>query len=298
LTRPIALRIALFGSGSPASVLALRALAERAVVVAVVLPAGPPSFGPRAAYRALRRRMQARPLHAEARRQRIPCLQYHPGEGEQLIPELGRLRIDLICVATFPYLLPAGLLAAAPCGAVGVHPSPLPRHRGPAPLFWTYFDDDANAGVSVFGLEKRADTGDVLLQETFRLARGRLGSDLYDEIARRGAALLDQAVCEIGAGREVRVPQNESRATHEPRPLRGNWRIDFETWGCERLWHFLRGVGEGGRILTDQRGRPLAHGPARSAIASAPERPPGTIELGAGGLVVHCRDGRVEVAPR
>jgi methionyl-tRNA formyltransferase len=288
----------LFGSGSPASVLALEALTRRASVVAVALPAGPAVSGPRAALRTLRRRRQARPLGAEARRRGIPRLPYRAGEGERLIPELCALRVDLFCVATFPYLLPAALLEAAPAGVLGIHPSPLPRHRGPAPLFWTYYENDADAGVSVFRLDAGTDSGSVVLQETFPLTRGRLGSELYLEIARRGAALLGRAVEEVSAGRAAFLAQDESRATHEPKPRPGTWRIDFETWGCERVWHFVRGVGEGGRILSDGRGRALAHGPARSVVADVPARAPGTLERGTDGWTVHCLDGRVEVASR
>lgn len=291
-------RVVFFGSGSPISTHALSALAGRGDVVAVVVPGGPPVRGGRSAVRSLRNRRATGPIRALARECRASLLSWTHADAERHAEAVRALQPDLICVATFPYLLPAALLEAAPAGALGVHPSPLPRHRGPAPLFWTYFDDDADAGVSVFRLDAGTDTGGLVRQETFALARGRLGSDLYLEIARRGASLLGEAVAAVSAGRAALLPQDESHASHEPSPRPGTWRIDFETWGRERVWHFLRGVGEGGRILCDGSGRALTHGPARSLVAATPARPPGTVEHHTDGWIVHCLDGRVEVSPR
>jgi methionyl-tRNA formyltransferase len=290
-------RVVLFGSGSPISTHALAAVAPQAEIAAVVVPAGPRVGGARSAVRAWRRWRSTGPLRALARAHGAAALAFDHGQPERLVAPLHALRPDLIAVATFPALLPRLLLEAAGAGAIGIHPSALPRHRGPAPLFWTYHDDDAEAGVSVFRMDGGVDTGAVLGQEVFPLERGRLGSDLYGEIARRGAALLARAVLEVASGRETAVPQDESLASHEPWPRAGRWRIDFDTWSGERVWHFLRGVGEGGRILCSARGRPLRHGPARSFVSGRPRKPPGMVERHAGGFLVHCHDGRVEVAP-
>jgi methionyl-tRNA formyltransferase len=289
-------RVVLFGSGSPISVQALAALVRDADVVGVVVPAGPRVRSPRSAVRAWRRRRSTAALRALAHEHGAQAMAFDQGEPERLVDPLRALRPDLIGVATFPALLTPAILDTAAAGAIGVHPSPLPRHRGPAPLFWTYHDDDAEAGVSVFRLDDGADTGALLGREAFALERGRLGSDLYGEIARRGASLLAQAAVELTSGRAAPVAQDESCATREPFPRAGRFRIDFDAWGAERVWHFLRGVGEGWRILADERGRPLRHGPARAFVEAAPQRRPGTIEWHAGGFVVHCHDGRVDVA--
>jgi methionyl-tRNA formyltransferase len=219
------------------------------------------------------------------------------GAPEGLLPRLRDLQADLIAVATFPALLPRAILETAGAGSIGLHPSPLPRHRGPAPLFWTYHDDDAEAGVSVFQLDDGVDAGALLGREAFALERGRLGSDLYGEIARRGGALLARAALDVTSGRATPVAQDEARATREPFPRPGRWRIDFDSWGAERVWHFLRGVGERGGILEIAGGRSLEHGPAASFVQATPQRPPGTIEPLGNELLVHCRDGHVVVAP-
>jgi methionyl-tRNA formyltransferase len=285
-------RVAFFGSGSPASVVALSALAGPAAVV--VLPDG--RSGLRALRRSWRRRRAAGPLRDAAERLRLPILWYRPDRPEHLADELGRLAVDLACVATFPYVLPEPVLRAARDGAIGTHPSLLPRHRGPDPIFWTYHADDADTGVSIFRLDRDADTGDVLAQDRVPLARGRLGSDLYLELAERGAALLARTVAQWSGA--CALPQDDRQATHEPAPREGRWRIDFDAWGAERVWHFLRGVGERGGLLRDAGGRALGHGPALGFTLGPPRGQPGAVEPHSSGLAVQCRDGVVEVAGR
>jgi methionyl-tRNA formyltransferase len=288
------MRLVLYGSGSPISVAALEALAPVAEVVAVVAPSAGPVRGALSALRAVSRRRARRGLVRAARGLKIPVLEARTGRDADLEAALRRLEVDLVCVATFPYLLGPSTLAIPRLGSLGVHPSLLPRHRGPAPLFWTYFQDDAEAGVTVFWMDAGEDTGDIVFQEAIPLARGRPGPDLYAEVARRGGALLARAVAAVESG-SPRVAQDPARATREPDPMRGAWRIDFEAWGAERIWHFLRGVQPRGGVLSDARGRLVLHGAVRGYRLEPPGGRPGEMERAAGGWRLRCRDGVVDL---
>jgi len=288
------MRVVLFGSGSPASVAALEALAPRADVVAVVVPGERRIRSARSAVLALSRGRARRGLIRAAQRLRVPVLRARP--GPDLEAALRRLEPDLACVASFPYLLKASTLEIPRRGALGVHPSLLPRHRGPEPLFWTYFHDDAEAGVTVFWLDAGEDTGDIVFQEAIALPRGRPGADLYGDVARRGAALLARAVAAVEAGTAPRIAQDPAGTTREPAPDAGAWRIDFKAWGAERAWHFLRGVQGRGALLPDANGRLVPHGPVRAFFLEPQAGEPGTIERVAGGWRLRCRDGYVELA--
>ena len=56
------------------------------------------------------------------------------------------------------------VLEVAPLGAIGVHPSLLPRHRGPDPYFWAIESGDLETGVTAHRLEEEYDTGAILAQ--------------------------------------------------------------------------------------------------------------------------------------
>jgi folate-dependent phosphoribosylglycinamide formyltransferase PurN len=278
------------------SLLALQALNRARPVVAVVVPGSRGARGPRSAARALARWRSRRPLVRAARDLGVPVLRHAPGGGS-LVARLRSLQPDLICVATFPHRLSPELLRLPSLGALGLHPSLLPRHRGPEPLFWTYFHDDAVAGVSLYHLDEGEDTGDVAAQEEIALARGRPFLDLYLELARRGADLLVHGLDAIAAGTAARRPQDASLATREGPPGTAASRVDLASWGCERAWHVLSALGGRLRLLSDAAGRPVPHGPARGFTLEVPARSPGTIERVAGGWRAYCRDGTVELDP-
>ena len=285
-------RIVFFGSGSPLSVSALDAVAAAGSVVAVVVPAGR-----RAGLRGWRRRIARwrarRPLVRRARALGAAVVPFAPGDGARLASHLGPLRPDLLCVATFPLRLTPEVLALAP--ALGLHPSLLPLRRGPDPLFWSYFEDDRETGVTVFRMDAGEDTGPIVAQEAIALPRGRGGRDLYEEIARRGASLLGRAVSDDAAGRLQSRPQDEARATRQPAPGEEP-RVALGDCDREWLWHFLGGIGPHRPFVRAGDGAPLLHGRVLRQAAE-PRRAAGTVERVGGTWRLHCRDGHVEVAP-
>jgi methionyl-tRNA formyltransferase len=290
-------RLVLFGSGGPPAIAALEALAVRHDVAAVVVPSAPGSRSPRGWARLLARRRATRRLRNAVRARRIRLVSLRPGGSADVAARLRALHPDLLCVASFPWLLSPALLACARRGAIGLHPGLLPRHRGPAPLFWTYFHDDREAGATVHWLESGADTGRIIDQFRLPLSRGRTAEDLYLEISRRGGALLGAAVDAIAAGHDQSEPQDPASATWEPSPRPGSVAVDAATWPSERVWHVLRGLG--GRFSTLLRrpdGAVVLHGRATALRPRPANRTAGDIEPKGPGFTVHCQDGSVDVA--
>ena len=286
------MRAVFFGSGSPMSTRALLALRARPELelVAVVVPAAAPGAPWR---RRLRRWRARRPLAVLARRWRLPVLAFHPRAAEAFLPRLRGLAADLACVSTFPHLLPPAVLGATRLGALGLHPSQLPRHRGPDPLYWAYFAGEPETGVSVIWLDAGEDTGDVVAQEAIAIPRGRSGAALYLEMADRGAALLATAAEAVAGGRATRTPQDEGRATREPAPSAATVRVDPAAWGAEALWHFLGGVGVSRAFLAGPDGRPLVG--RTVSWSKGTSAAPGAIAAVPGGWRIHTRDGSVDV---
>src|SRR5262249_53565198 len=153
------------------------------------------------------------PIAQFTRRQCMRSLTARSGRDPALISQLAALRPDLICIATFPWLLAPAVLALPKYGTINLHSSLLPRHRGPTPLFWVYYHDDRQTGVTVHDVNERADAGDILAQEAFPLPRGLSILQLHSEKARRGAVVLQQVVEAIETGRVKRFPQDETLAT-------------------------------------------------------------------------------------
>jgi len=211
--------------------------------------------------------------------------------------DVERLRPDVIVVASFPEWIPAGTLAHARLGALNVHMSLLPRHRGVDPLFWTYWEDDDQAGVTIHWMNERFDAGDVAAQDAIPLERGRASREVYLALASRSAELLAEILGE-GAENAPRHPQDESRATYESAADIARARVPFAQWPAERVWHVLRGLGDqrSGLVVDATLGK-LPHGRATSWHPTG-DIDPGRLIFAGSGYELHCRDGIVAVERR
>lgn len=289
------MRVVLFAGGGPLSLAALSALRDKAEIVAVVVPREPIGSSSRAWLRTLARRWARRPLVRAARRLPAPIVWSGRGGEADLEVAVRAREPDLFVVASFPRLLPPSLLAVPRLGSIGLHASLLPRHRGPMPLFWTYVQDDREAGISLFWLEGGEDSGPVLASMSMTLPRGLPVDELYPVLAEKGGTLLSDALPEIEAGTAERWAQDPEQATREPSPSSSGC-IDFEAWSAERVWHVLSGLGARHSFLVDDDGRPLSHGRASGFRLESHGRRVGSVVQLPGGWRLYCRDGVVDVA--
>lgn len=279
------MRLVFLGAGGPFSCLCLDRLASAAEVACVVVPrAG--GRGVRRLIRAVLQRVATGRLRAVARRHSISVVTF----GH----DLRRFGADLIVAASFPHIVDARGRASARLGAINVHSSLLPRHRGPDPLFWTYFGDDRESGVTVHWMTDGVDDGDVIVQRRIDVPRGIGGRDLYMRLANEAAMALAEAVAAIGNGAAGRVPQAHAQA--DPSPAARTWRIDYGAWPAERVWHFLRGYSfRRGASLADRDGRlHLVSEPAGYEVKEH-DQIPGTFLTEGKSLTIFCADGIVRI---
>jgi len=295
------LKIAFFTAGGPFGLRALERLAAEHEVLAVVRPADTAPTWRRAARVPARwLRLRHRDVVEDWRRgTSIPSIPSTRGRDQVLAHELSRLGAELICVATFPWLLRPEILAVPRHGVVNLHPSHLPRHRGPNPIFWTYHQDDRVGGVTAHLADARADAGPILAQERIDIPRGWSSSALYLAMANTGARVLSDAVESIARGAARPVPQADHLATPAPRLQNRRPMIDFASWDVERTWHFLAGLNPWYKEpLTTAEGRPVRYGDVLGFERGDFNRPIGHARAAAHGWTLTCRGGEIHLGRR
>ena len=98
-------------------------------------------------------------------------------------------------------------LALFPGGGVNLHPSLLPRFRGPAPIPAAILARDDKTAITVQRLALEMDSGDILGQLVLPLSGTETTEDLSEVAAIMGADLLSRVLEEIAEGREAPKPQ-------------------------------------------------------------------------------------------
>jgi methionyl-tRNA formyltransferase len=243
----------LFGMRCRFSALALRHLLRAGADVRGVFLPGPPMLT-----RPLRiERRPSLPLagvaeqltvDALAARYALPLFQAGQLASPAALDTVRACRPDLIAVACYPTRIPARMRQVARLGAYNIHPSLLPDKRGPDPLFWTFRDGAAVAGVTVHQLTGRFDAGAIAAQDTWPLADGTTEAELERTAAERGAQLLVDVAQQAMAGTLQQHEQADASATWAPWPTAQDFVLDAQMT-ARRAFNFVRGVRERGEPI-------------------------------------------------
>ena len=97
---------------------------------------------------------------------------------------------DVCTIAAYGRLLKEPLLQIPPKGWLNVHPSLLPKYRGPSPIRSAILHGDRETGVSIMRLVLEMDAGDILLQEKVAIGENENAVELADRLGKLGADLM------------------------------------------------------------------------------------------------------------
>ena len=168
------------------------------------------------------------PVKTAARELGIPVFQ--PEKLDAAFRGIVRgLEPDILAVVAYGRIFGPQFLACFPRGGINLHPSLLPRYRGPSPINAAILNGDGETGISVQRLALRMDAGDIILQETLPLSGTETARELTGVAADRGAVLFAEALDRIAAGTAASTPQDESKATYCGLLGKEQGRID---WGA------------------------------------------------------------------
>ena len=138
------------------------------------------------------------------------------GEREQFFAELSNTDWDIFVVAAYAKLIPKKILDIPHKGCLNVHPSLLPKFRGPSPALSAILADERRTGVSIMLMDEQMDHGPIVAQAQVELEEAAWppkGSTFEDLLAHEGGNLLSEVMGPWLAGEITPEVQDESQAT-------------------------------------------------------------------------------------
>lgn len=230
-------------------------------------------------------------------------------ERVRVVPDLAReadrvraLAPDLVVSWFWTRKIPRAFREIAPRGAIGVHPSLLPRHRGPDPFFWAIDAGDEVTGVTAHVLEDDYDTGAVLGARELRLDPAWNAWTLARRLDRPSLALLREVTSAYARGEPpLPTPQDDARATPAPAPSDDELELRW-SWDAERVARRVRAAAPwpgaftslGGETVVLTEVRPTSDFPGVLSPGQAFVRKDGVAVVRARDRAVELRAGRFE----
>jgi len=158
-----------------------------------------------------------------------------PGDIEE---ELKALHADAAVLAAYGRIVPQRIINVfAPIGIINIHPSLLPRHRGPTPIETTITAGDNEAGVSIMQLSAGMDEGPVYGQVSLPLTGNETKFDLYDKLSHAGASLLFDLLPDILSGALKPKPQENDGVSYTTLLTKEHGKLNpltDDAYACER----------------------------------------------------------------
>lgn len=141
--------------------------------------------------------------------------------------QLKALQADIIITASYGGMLGKAIRHAAPLGAINLHPSLLPRHRGASPIQEALRQGDSFTGITIFQLTAKMDAGPILIQKRFNIAEAENYGELHDRLAIEASELLLDLLAKMQEEDITPQPQNDAEASYchkiEKQDMLINW---------------------------------------------------------------------------
>jgi methionyl-tRNA formyltransferase len=135
--------------------------------------------------------------------------------NSSLVSHLSSLNPDFFIVASYARIIPKEILKIPRLGTVGVHPSLLPKYRGPSPIQTAILNDEKETGATLYLMDEKIDHGPIISNEKLEM-RNEDYETLMKKLAELGAELLIKLFPSMGALQLTGAlePQDESLATY------------------------------------------------------------------------------------
>lgn len=210
--------------------------------------------------------LTAPPTKQLAESHSIPVLQPMKLRDESFLASIDALHADVAVIVAYGRILPKILLDRVPKGFVNVHPSLLPKYRGPSPMQAAIAAQDTVTGVSIMTIDEGMDTGPLLAQVSIDLTANETTTSLTTKVVDVGAPLLIDALKRYVDGSLVPTAQTIENASICKLLRKEDGKIDwnesadiidakiraYTPWpGCWTIWT-LNGVETVVKILKAQ----------------------------------------------
>ncbi|MCM8804132.1 MAG: methionyl-tRNA formyltransferase [Candidatus Omnitrophica bacterium] len=165
---------------------------------------------------------------------------YQPEKfDEEFICKIKKIAPDLIILISYGKILPYSILIIPKIASINLHPSLLPKYRGPAPIEWAIINGETKTGITLIKMDEKVDTGEIIIQKEVEILPIDNGFTLKNKLSMISAQLLIEGIDRIKRN-EKTYPQI-GVPSYAPKLKKEDGLIN---WGntSEKIHNLVRGV--------------------------------------------------------
>ncbi len=152
------------------------------------------------------------PIKETAAKLNFPLSQ--PEKASSIKSEISELSPDIIIVAAYGQILPNNILNTPAYGSLNLHPSLLPKHRGPSPIQTAILKGDEKTGLTIIKMDEEMDHGPIVCQKEMDILPNDNYQTLEKKLSQLAANCLTEVIPQYISGKIKPKKQNEKEATY------------------------------------------------------------------------------------
>lgn len=145
---------------------------------------------------------------------------------ESIKPEVG-------IIASFGKIIPKEVIDYFPKGILNIHPSLLPKYRGPNPIREAILNGDKTTGITIFIIDELVDHGPILVQKELNIKEENY-LELEEKLAKLGGKVLAEIINDYLNDNLKPIFQDENKATYTRKITKEDGLLflndNFENW--------------------------------------------------------------------
>jgi len=170
------------------------------------------------------------PVHSYSIKSKLQYYVVLDSSAKNLVEKIKEIRPDIGVLASFGQIVPREILDLFPNGILNIHPSLLPRYRGPTPVQTAILNEDKKTGATIIKLDEKIDHGPILAQEEEEILADDTTLSLQKRLFEKGAKLVGSMIRTIELGKKAEeISQDDSNATYTTPLTRDSGLIDLKS---------------------------------------------------------------------
>lgn len=199
---------------------------------------------------------------------------------------------DLNIIVEYGAIIPKEIIELPKHQSVNIHPSLLPKYRGPSPLQTAILNGDKETGVSIMLIDEKMDHGPILAQERLPIHPDDTLPVLAEKASKIGSKLLIKAIKGYLDGDIQPTPQNDALATVCHILDRDSGRVDFGKKTADEVYNLFRGLSPWPGVWTPWKGKRIKFLEIKKTNKKLN---PGQVLADKKDIFIGCRKGAIEI---
>ncbi len=157
-------------------------------------------------------KIQANPVYNFCLKEKLSVIEFD--SWDDFKKDINLIKPIAGVIAGFSKIVPKEIIDLFPKGILNIHPSLLPKYRGPNPIREVILNNEKETGVTIILIDELVDHGPILVQKVFPLKGNETYKELEEKLGKIGGEILNEIIEKYLEDKIELKEQDHSKATY------------------------------------------------------------------------------------